>query len=209
MPLSSVCIGQQLAVNGDQQLQLAPWSVPSLIADVKALSGGDGKLVETIYLPGKKLMDQKLTWANATPVTYTVLIRVIRRYKAWIVSNPNAIQFRDRWNWAVNADAPEPIVTGLYNGQCGSAGDVGTNTVAAPNPGLFHHWMGTTTADEWVWEPVNVGDQFNFWYQAYVWTPPPWSNNANKNSPQHNAQAGWTRIQLWGFPQQGSLVTGG
>jgi hypothetical protein len=45
-------------------------------------------------------------------------------------------------------------------------------------------------------------------YRCYVWTPPPWSDNANKNSPKHEAAARWARIQMIAFPQQGRLVTG-
>lgn len=208
MPTSIVAIGQNLTVSDGGALRMAPCSVPSPLADVIALSAGDGTLVETITEPGKLMINQQLSWVNTTPVNYTVLIRVVRRYKQWLVSNPNAIQFRDRWSWAIDAPVTEPVVSGLYNGQSGGAGDVGTNTVAEPNPGLFRYWWGTTMTDEWVFEPINVGSTFNFWYQAYVWTPPPWSDNANKNSPQHNASMGWSRIQLIGYPNQGSLITG-
>jgi hypothetical protein len=41
-----------------------------------------------------------------------------------------------------------------------------------------------------------------------VWTPPPWSSNANKNAPEHQAAANYTRIQLLAFPQQGDVVVG-
>jgi hypothetical protein len=217
VPSNSVCIGENLTVSESGLLQMAPWSTPQLLADVMALSSADGNLVETIFEPGNLMIDQQLTWINNTPVNYTVLIRVTRRYKQWIVSNPNAIEFRDRWNWAINAAVAEPTTSGLFNGQCGSAEDLGTNTVAMPNSGLFYHWWGTTSTDEWVYVPVNgteasantpAGDTFNFWYQVYVWTPPPWSDNGNLNSPQYVADAGWSRIQLIGFPQQGALVSG-
>jgi len=203
-----VAIGQNLTVNDAGALQMAPWSVPSLLADVIANSGGDGTLVETVTQPGKLLVDQQLAWVNNTPVDYTVLIRVVRRWKTWITSNPNAVQFRDRWSWAINYAAAEPVTTGVFNGQVGGAADLGTNTVSEPNPGLFYYWHGTTAGDEWIYEPVTPGDQLNFWYRTYVWTPPPWSNNANKNSPQCSAFAGFSRIQLIGFPNQGTLVTG-
>lgn len=208
MPSSAVCISQNLTVNANGQLQMAPWSVPQNLADVMATSSADGNLVETQYAPGKLMISQQLSWTNNTPVPYTMLIRVIRRYKQWVTSNPNAIEFRDRWAWALNAPVPQPVTTGLYNGQSGSAEDLGTNDIAMPNAGLFYHWWGTGTTEEWVWEPVNVGDVFNFWYQCYVWTPPPWSDDANLNSPQFVANAGWSRIQLMGFPQQGALVAG-
>jgi hypothetical protein len=208
VPTSAVCIGQNLTINANGQLQMAPWSVPNLLFDVLAQSSGDGPIVETQYPPGKLLIEQQLTWTDNTPVGYGILIRVIRRWKQWVVSNPNAIEFNDRWTWAINAPADVPSTSGLYNGQCGSSGDLGTNTIAQPDPGVFYHWWGTGSADEWVWETLNVGDTINFWYRCYVWTPPPWSDNANMNNPQFVAAVGWTRIQIWGFPQQGALVPG-
>jgi hypothetical protein len=89
----------------------------------------------------------------------------------------------------------------------GTAGDVGSNSVAEPNPGKFYHWWGTNTSEEWL-GPLQPGDQIALWYRQYVWTPPPFSDNANKNSPSHEAEAGWVRIQLQAFPRQGKLVSG-
>lgn len=208
MPSTNVCVAENLLVTKGGELQLAPWSVPRLVQDVMATSGGDGDIGATTYPPGKKLMDQRLEWKNDTPVTHTILIRCVRRYKRWIVSNPNALQFRDRWSWSVNGEPEEPSTVGTYNSQCGSAEDVGTDSVAQPNPGKFWHWWGSNTSDEWVWLPVKPGDTIKVWYQMYVWTPPPFSDNANKNKPQHVAEAGWSRIQMIAFPQQGELVRG-
>jgi hypothetical protein len=217
VPTSQVCIGQNLTVNAQGQLQMAPWSVPQLLYDVIVPSIGDGTIGELTAAPGQLMMSQQLQWINSTPVDYTILIRVIRRWKQWVTSNPNAVEMNDRWAWQINGPVSPPTTVGLYNGLCGSAEDLGTNDVAMPNPGVFYHWWGTTTADEWVWENVQgtqdsvnapAGDTFNFWYQAYVWTPPPWSDNANLNSPEFAVSMGFSRVQLLGFPQQGSLVTG-
>lgn len=208
MTTTRVVVGENLVVNDDGELEMAPWSIPMLVHDVMVPSTGDGDLVETIYAPGKLLMDQQLTWRNDTPVDVTMLIRVTRRYKRWIVSNPNAIQFRDRWSWAIDAPAENPLTGGIVNSQCGSSADIGTNTVAEPNPGKFWHWWGTNTEDEWVWLTVRQGQTVNFWYKCFVWTPPPFANNANKNQPQHVAEAGWTRVQMIAYPQQGALVYG-
>jgi hypothetical protein len=208
VPTSNVCISENLTINDDGQLQMAQCAVPQCVIDQMIPSTADGALVETIYTPGKLLMNQQFSWRNDTPVNMTILIRVTRRYKRWIVSNPNAIQFRDRWSWAIDSDAAEPTTGGIFNSQCGSAGDIGTDTVAEPKPGKFYHWWGTSSSEEWVWLPVNVGQTINIWYRCYVWTPPPFSDNANKNQPQHVAEAGWTRFQVIAFPQQGALVFG-
>lgn len=187
-----------------------PWSVPRLVVDVRALSSNDGKLTQTNTPPGKVLIDQPVKWQNDSPLEAMVLIRITRASKSWIVSNPNAIQFRDRWTMTIDPDdltPEEPVTTLIFNGQVGSAIDVGTNTVAEPNPGRQWVWTDLNTVDEWI-GPVAPGDMLNVWYRMYVWTPPPWSDNANKNSPLHSASGGYVRIQLIAFPQQGSLVTG-
>lgn len=203
----AVCVSENLLVADDGTLRMAPWSVPRNAVDVLATSGADGTLLETASLPGKLLIDKQISWVNDSPVDHMVCIRVTRRWKRWIVSNPNAIQFRDRWAWGIDTEPSVPVVSGIFNSQTGSAEDVGTNTVAEPNPGKFWHWWGTNTSEEWVGE-VKPDSQLKVWYRAYVWTPPPFSDNANKNSPQHEAEAGFTRLQLVVFPQQGKLVSG-
>lgn len=206
----NVCLDENITTDDGGLIHIQPWALPRLVADVRATSGGDGKLSPQQALPGKLLINQRVGWRNDSPLESMVLIRVTRGSKSWIVSNPNAIQFRDRWTYVIDADdltPSEPVTTGIYNSQVGSAIDVGTNSVAEPNPGKQWVWTDINSSDEWV-GPVPPGERLNLWYRCYVWTPPPWSDNANKNSPEHRANAGWTRIQLIAFPQQGSVVTG-
>ncbi|AEJ94641.1 hypothetical protein FDI63_gp032 [Mycobacterium phage ChrisnMich] len=215
MTTPSVCVSEHLVVGADGKLRLAPWSVPRLVADEIAHSGADTtKLLETSTLPGRLLIDKPgVMWTNLTPVDHMVRIMVTRRWKRWITSNPNAVQFRDRWSTAItpkgSADVlpAEPVVSGIFNSQCGSAGDLGSNTVAEPVPGKFWAWWGTNTSEEWI-GPVAPEETLRVHYRSYVWTPPPFSDNANKNAPAHEAEAGYARIQLMAFPQQGKVVTG-
>lgn len=205
----NVCIGENLTTDDGGLLRMQPWAVPRVVADVKALSkDGDGKIFQTTALPGKLLINQKLAWKNDTPIDQGALIRVTRASREWITSNPNAIQFRDRWSYAVDAEPAVPVTTGIFNSQADSADDLGTNSVAEPAPGKQWIWTPVTCFDEWVPYPIAPGETLNVWYRCYVWTPPPWSDNANKNSPEHVARANWARIQLWAFGQQGTVVTG-
>lgn len=207
----NVCVDENITTDDTGSLILQPWSIPRLVVDQKVLSGADGNMYAEIALPGKLLMDQQVAWRNDTPLEQTVLIRVVRASKAWVTSNPNAIQFRDRWTYTVDPDGvvPElPTTTSIYNSQTGSALDVGTDSVATPLPGRLWNWVDVNCADEWVATPLEPGDKFSLWYRQYVWTPPPFSDNANKDAPQHQAFANWTRIMLWAFPQQGTVVTG-
>lgn len=206
----NVCIDENLTTDSASLLMMQPWAVPRLVVDVKASSGGDGNMLPELALPGKLLIDQQVGWRNDTPIEQTVLLRVTRNYKSWIVSNPNAIQFRDRWTYAVDATPSVPVTTGIFNSQVGSAIDAGSNTVAEPNPGVQWVWWPTNSTDDWLSDvnPIPSGAQINLWYRCYVWTPPPWSDNANKNSPKHEAFARWTRLELRAFPTQGTVISG-
>ncbi|UJQ86560.1 hypothetical protein SEA_PENGUINLOVER67_38 [Mycobacterium phage PenguinLover67] len=202
-------------MGADGKLRMAPWSRPRNVVDVLASSAADTtKLLKTDTLPGILMIDRKASWTNDSPVDHQMRILVTRRWRRWITSNPNAVQFRDRWSWAVTPkgddqiEAAEPVVSGIFNSQTGSAGDIGTNSVAEPNPGKYWHWWGTNTSEEWVGEVLRPGDKLSVWYRTYVWTPPPFSDNANKNAPAHEAEAGWARLQLQAFPRQGRTVTG-
>ena len=214
MTSPSVCVAENLEVGSDGKLRLAPWSVPRNVVDVVARSSADTtKLTETITLPGILLIDRQVKWTNDSPVDHMIRAEITRRWRRWVTSNPNAVQFRDRWSSAITpvdtdpVEAAEPITSGILNGQTGSAGDIGTNSVAEPEPGKFWHWWGTNTTEEWL-GPVAPGETIRLWYRQYVWTPPPFSDNANKNAPAHEAEAGYARIALWAFPAQGKLVTG-
>ena len=205
----NVCVDENLVTDSAGMLVMQPWAVPRLVADVRAVSGADGKMFPEQALPGRLLIEQKLSWVNDAPLDAMLLVRVTRAYKAWVVSNPNAIQFRDRWTTTIdpeNLTPSVPVTTGIYNSQVGSAIDTGTNSVAEPNPGRQWCWSESNCTDEWV-GPVKPGYWFNLWYRCYVWTPPPFSDNANKNSPEHSVKANWTRIQLIAFPERGGLLT--
>lgn len=214
MTTAQVCISEHLTVSDDGELRLAPWSVPRNVVDVVAHSGGDTtKLLATETLPGRLLIDRQCEWHNDTPVDHDVRVWVTRRWRRWVTSNPNAVQFRDRWSSAITrageqtVHPEEPVTSGIFNSQVGSAGDLGTNSVAEPEPGKFWHWSGSGSDEEWL-GPIHPGDTLRIWYRAYVWTPPKFSDNANKNSPAHEAESGWARITLMAFPDQGKAVVG-
>ena len=204
-----VCVAEHLTVDDNGQLSLAPWSVPRNVLDEIATSRGDTtKLLATESLDRAVLLvNWKGSWLNDSPVDHMVRVQVTRRFKRWVTSNPNAVQFRDRWSSAIDAEAEPPVVSGIFNSQCGSAGDVGTNTVAEPQPGKYHHWWGTNTSDEWL-GPIEPGQRLYVAYRAYVWTPPPFSNNANKNAPDHEEEVGYARIALHAMPEPSKQVIG-
>ncbi len=202
-----VCLSENLTTDPAGRLQLQPWSSVRLVADVIAPSTGDGVIDEHSTLPGKRLIDQRVSWTNDAPIVQGLLVRITRGPKSWVTSNPNAIQFRDRWTSAIDRAPTPPVTTSIYDSQCGSALDLGTNAVAEPKAGKQWMWTDATCSDRWV-DPVAPGATFELWYRCYVWTPPPWSNNANLNHPDHQAFAKWTRLQLISFPMRDGGATG-
>lgn len=198
-----------MTVTEDGVLRMAPWSVPRLVVDQLATAGGDGAMGAVTQLPGHLLIDSIAAWRNNTPVPHTVRIVVTRRWKTWIVTNPNAVQFRDKWTHAIDGPVSPPDTSSNFNGQIGSAVDVSTNTVSEPNEGIFQAWWGTNSVDEWIAAPIEPESTINVWYRAYAWTPPPWSDNANRSKPYGWAEAGWARVSLWAYPNPGDRVTGG
>lgn len=203
----SVCVDDNMLVTDDGVLRMSKWSVPNLLRDVMVKSGADGKISPTIHAPGKLMMNQQIVVKNESPLDVNILITVTRHWRDIVVSNPNAIQLRDRWTYRTERMPEEPVTTTIFNGQLTGSIDVQSNSVAEPNPGRAWVWSGSNSAQEHVFG-VAPGDDFYLWYQAYGWTPPPFSDNANKNSPQHVLNAYWTRITLETEPTQGRLVAG-
>lgn len=202
------CIDENLTVDDNGQLCMRPWAVPRLVRDVKmnAPAATIPKFPQET-MPGFLLINQQVGWVNDSPLETPMLIRVFRSWKEWVTSNPNVLQFRDRWSWAVDRTPEEPVTTGIFNSQCGGGIDLGTNTVAEPMPGKQWVWSGNSLSDEWV-AVLQPGEKLNVWYRMYVWTPPQWSDNANKNAPVHTAAGRFARVQLIAHPSQGRLVTG-
>ena len=204
----NVCIGENLTTDDAGQLRVQPWTVPRPVADVRAMASGDGAIGSTQSLPGVRRLVMRMSWRNDAPLPQGLKILITRGSRSIITSNPNAIQFRDRWTWAIDAPASRPITTSISNGRMGAALDVQTNSVSEPNPGKLWTWDDGNSVEEWIPRELEPDEQLNVWYQCYVWTPPPWSDNANKNAPQHDARANWVRGMLWAYPVQGTVVTG-
>lgn len=204
----NVCIGENLTTGPGGNLLLEPWSIPRPVADARALSSGDGALGSVQSLPGLLRLDLRLSWRNDAPLPQGIKILMVRATRSIITSNPNAVQFRDRWTWAIDGEPSTPVTTSIFNGRLGAAWDGQTNTVSEPNPGKLWTWDDVNSAEEWVPRELEPGQQINVWYRCYVHTPPPWSDNANRNSPQHDARAHWVRGMLWAYPVQGTVVTG-
>lgn len=203
----NVCTSANLAISDDGLLRLNPLTVLQPVVDVVAKSSGDGKMVYTPDIAAPKvLIEKKLAWSNDLSLDATLLVRVTRGPRSIKVSQPNAIQIRDRYTTAINTDAGEPQLTGYYNSQFGASIDLGTNSTAEPNPGRYWLWEDAHVEEEWF--DIDSGQDFAFWYRCGAWTPEPWSDNANAGNPEHTVSVQYTRIQFIAFPKQDDLVVG-
>lgn len=200
------CVSRNLNIDGGI-LGIEPWSTPRLVFDQSYASVGDGAFTQQTTLPGKLMIDSGIqTWTNDSPLDAMVLIRVQRSYRNWVVSNPNAVQIRDRFTYAIGGEDPRiPDVSSVYHGHSGGALDVGSLTTGATIIGKYWDWEDGTLLEDWL-GPVPAGDALKIWYRCNLWTPPPWSNNANNGSPEHSASVRGVRLVLMSFPTRDSAV---
>lgn len=206
--MAQVCVSRNMGIDGGI-LSIEPWSIPHHVLDQTFNSVGDGTFTQLTTLPGKLMIDSGiLTWTNTSPLDARVLVRIQRAFRDWRVSNPNAVQIRDRFTYAIGGTDPRvPDTSSVYNGQSGASIDVGVQANGTPFKGQYWEWEDGTMIEDWL-GPVPPGEDFKIWYRCYLWTPPPWSNNANENNPQHSANVRSTRIQLMAFPTQDVEITG-
>ncbi len=197
--MPEVCASRNLDVTAGV-LGLEPWSVPRMVNQTVANSVADGTISSSglTAQPGRLLIDTAITYVSDSPLPMMMRLIVFRNYRSIVCSNPNAIQIWDSWNYAIDATARTPDSYNLVNSLCTLGIDVGTNNVAQPYAGVITQDYPATQSEEWYTLPA--GSTLNIKYRCYVWTPPPWSNNANANSPSHSASVRSTTLRLWAFP---------
>lgn len=203
--MPKVCVDRNLKITG-AALGIERWSVPRPVQEVSATSTGDGT-ISTAGLttqPGRLMIDASISWTSDSPLPALMRLQVIRRYRTIITSNPNAIQIWDSWNWKVDGTPTVPDSYGLVNSFDTCAMDVGTDNVSQPYAGKLFQDYPATSSEEWYELPA--GSTLAVRYRAYVWTPPPFSNNANANAPQHEAYSRGVKLRLWAYPTMDEAV---
>ncbi|WP_280499013.1 DUF7172 family protein [Nocardia cyriacigeorgica] len=197
--MPQVCVSRNLTISGGA-LGLAKWSAPRMVAQVSATSTGDGAITGAglTTQPGRLMVNAQISWVSDSPLDSMMRLQVIRPYRTIIASNPNAVQIWDAWNHAIDRPARVPDAYNLVNSLCTLGVDIGTDNVAQPVYGRVHQDYPASASEEWYELPA--GSTLNVHYRAYVWTPPPWSNNASANNPLHEAHARGVKLRLWAFP---------
>lgn len=206
--MAEVCVTQNTEITAGV-LSIAPWSVPRIVHDTTYNSVGDGAFTALTTLPGKLMIDSGIiSWTNTAPLEAMVLLRIQRAYRNWVVSSPNAVQIRDRYTYAIGgADPRDPDTSSTYHGISGGSLDSGINYNGATIGGKYWDWEDGTLLEDWL-GPVPAGAELRLWYRCNLWTPPPWSNNANAGSPEHSASVRSSRVLLMAFPTRDTEVTG-
>lgn len=208
--MPEVCVSRNMKITSGV-LGIEKWSIPRHVGDSTFNSVGDGTLAANQTLPGKLMIDGTLSWTSDSPLPTNILLRVNRAYRDFVTSNPNVVQFRDRWTYKIGTGpqvAEVPDVSATYQSQFGGGVDLGTSNTAVPFLGKIARFQDAHITEDWI-GPVPVGETINVRYRCYVWTPQPFSNNANNNSPVHEARARSTQIQLIAFPTQDTMAVTG
>lgn len=185
---------------------MAPWSRPRVVFDATYNSVGDGTFGQLDTPPGKLMIDSGIqSWTSDSPLPCRLLFRLQRGYRDLLVSNPNSAQIRDRYTITTDGTDPRlPETSSVFQGQTGSAIDLSSNFAGTPFIGRFWTYDDVSMIEDWI--SLDAGAVFKFWYRCYLWTPPPWSNNANGGSPQHSATVRNVRVQIMVFPLQDAAV---
>ncbi|MCM6777943.1 hypothetical protein NDR87_31405 [Nocardia sp. CDC159] len=200
-----VCVARDLSTDAGQ-LGLEPWSAPRMVSQVSASSTGDGAITGAglTTQPGRLMINAQISWVSDSPLPSMMRLQVIRSYRTIVCSNPNAVQIWDSWNYGIDRAARVPDAYNLVNSLCTLGIDIGTDNVAQPVYGRVHQDYPVTASEEWYELPA--GSTLNVHYRCYVWTPPPWSNNASANNPLHEAHSRGVKLRLWAFPTMDEAV---
>lgn len=206
--MPKICVSKNLSIDGAGKLGIAPWSVPRHVADYTALSTGDGAYGANTVLPGKTMINSGVNWTNTTPLAQKILLRVQRASRRLIVSNPNAVQIRDRWTYNIGGGTiPDPDPSQTLQTQMTASVDLSTALLGTPNYGRLRLYRPQSMSEDWLGD-VLPGQTVLVSYRCILWTPPPWSDNSSANSPLHEAYVGSTRLQLMAFPTQDPEIVG-
>ncbi|RJO72967.1 hypothetical protein D5S18_22075 [Nocardia panacis] len=203
--MPQVCVDRNLRIAGGQ-LGIEKWAAVRLVAETTAVSTGDGAITGNglTSQPGRQMIDAALSWKSDSPLRLMMRLQVIRAYRTIICSNPNAVQIWDSWTAAVDAVPRTPDNYSAANGLTTFGFDVGTDNASQPSKGVISQDYPVSATEDWIELPA--GSTLSVRYRCYVWTPPPWSNNASANQPVHEADARSVRLRLWAYPSADEAV---
>lgn len=189
--MSKVCVSDAFTIV-DGALGLAAWTGAEFY---RRRVGAEVTLTQTgaiPTLPGIELWDMVEVAVNEAHVNRLAVFRLQRPIITLIVPQPNAMQVRDRWEVRVAPRGGVPDIPGalemstaqVYNGAWTASADSGTFSNGTTRKGrMYRHFPGPMV-DVQVTVPPDHTAAIR--WMGYVWTPPPWSNNADAGNATGN-----------------------
>lgn len=197
--MADVCVSEDFTVDGAGQLSIAAHTRMSHVSTLSAAPVSRRKTWSEIALPGDRMWFLQSQVVNTSPVDRPVMFRLNRPYVFLSPAQPNAIQLRDKWETEVGASpiAPAVDVTESYNGVWTASVDSGPPGGSPQRGRTFPYWPGVMVAETVM---VPAGESAVLSWAGYVWTPPPWSNNANEGNEDCWYECGQPFVSSWLLP---------
>lgn len=200
--MANVCVSDDFRIE-DGKLGLAnvpasgAWQriISAVYFPSGAVIGGEGMVSfgRLTSLPGKRISYAAVLVMNEYDTPLTVMVRAQRPAMNVIVSNPNAAQIRSKWSYKITdgpladpwdaSNYPDPSQD--FDLQVGVSLDAGASSGGVPVRGVISRIFPAAYVEDIVPAKVLPGQYLYVWFATYLWTPPPWSDNSNNNSPQH------------------------
>lgn len=205
--MSEVCVSDAFTVT-DGALGLAAWTGAVIESrEIEEISYEWPGMTGITSLPGEALWDHTVIGTNTAGVARLAVFRLQRPYSTMLeVPQPNAMQMRDAWAYRVgpNVTAPNVSVVEDYNGAWTASADSGTFSDGTTRKGRLYLYFPGSMVDVQVRVPA--GEQVALRWRGYIWTPPPWSNNADNGNGQGKYIVGYTlRTLMWLPVDEGAL----
>lgn len=219
--MANVCVSDDFRIEGGK---LGLTAVPAAGAWLPTIGSGlwpnsgipggpnFGRITE---LPGMRISSAYVQVWNSYGVPLRMMVRAQRPTIALNVSNPNAAQVRSKWAYKVTDEAimdpnhvnwlPDPSQD--FDLQVGVSMDAGASNGGVPTRGVIMRAYPPASLEEPVPAVVQPGQHITVWFASYLWTPPPWSDNANNNNPKHTIETyGYSIIDLYRLVDTGAEV---
>lgn len=166
-------------------------------------------------LPGITFLDQTITCpANSTGTKLNYFVYVLYYSRTMDVGSPNAIQFRDSYEYTLDGSTPPlPDVERTLRSEEGFGIDRGTTVTAGPLCNIAGREL-PRREDMFHVYAVESGQQLKVRFRSIVWTPPPFSNNGGTGPPgsvcwgpvcRTNSNGGM-QVTIMAFPTVNELI---
>lgn len=205
--MSEVCVSDAFTVV-DGALGLAAWTGAVIaLREQEQISYEWPDWSGITSLPGEPLWDHEIVAVNDAPSARLAVFRLQRPYSTMFeVPQPNAMQMRDGWAYRVGPGVTAPPVSVVedYNGAWTASADSGTFSDGTTRKGRLIRYFPGSMVDVQVHVPA--GETVALRWAGWVWTPPPWSNNADDGNGRGKYVIGYTlRTLMWLPVDEGTL----